>query len=272
MADVPREKLEQAWERARTRHPAVVLERDPFVEYLAAHDATSEALASASDDGLAELYLVAALHHRVPRASDAFETQYLARLPASLAKLRLSDADLDEVRQRVRLKLLIAGPAGSLGIERYAGRGRLGGLVHVTATREAVSLRRAERPTAPESSADVAAGLDPAAELLRGHAREAFHRAFAAAVRELPARDRTLLRMHLLRGVTLESLATMYAVHRATIVRWLASAREQVLSRTRALLRADLGLSAQELDSLMEAAQSRVDLTLERLFASDDGV
>lgn len=269
---VERERLEQAWERARARHPSVALDRDVFVQYLAAHEGTAGALASASDDGLAELYLVAALHHRVARAPEAFEAQYLARLPSSLAKLRLSDADLDEVKQRVRLKLLVAGTSTqTLGVECYAGRGRLGGLVHVTATREAVSLRRADRPSAAESSADVAADLDPAAELLRGHAREAFHRAFAAAVRELPARDRTLLRMHLLRGVTLESLATMYGVHRATVVRWLAAAREQVLSRTRALLRDDLGLSARELDSLMDAAQSRVDLTLERLFASDDG-
>jgi RNA polymerase sigma-70 factor, ECF subfamily len=64
-------------------------------------------------------------------------------------------------------------------------------------------------------------------------------------------RDRDLLRLHFLGGVTLEQLAQMYGVHRATVVRSLAAARQ-----------------ADELDEMFDLVASRVELSIERLLAS----
>jgi RNA polymerase sigma-70 factor (ECF subfamily) len=104
--------------------------------------------------------------------------------------------------------------------------------------------------------------------MLKGRARDAFREAFERGVMSLTARDRNLLRLHLLGGVTLEKLAAMYDVHRATIVRWLAAARAAVLEETRRGLGAELGLGASELESLMVAVQSRLDVSVERMLAS----
>ncbi|HZU81492.1 MAG TPA: sigma factor-like helix-turn-helix DNA-binding protein, partial [Polyangiaceae bacterium] len=112
---------------------------------------------------------------------------------------------------------------------------------------------------------------DAGLELARERYRDAFAPAFAAAVAGLERRDRTLLRLHLLGGVSLEQLAAVYGVHRATVVRWLAAARAQVLDATRANLIARLGVRADELESLMGLVQSRFDVSVERLFATQGG-
>jgi RNA polymerase sigma-70 factor (ECF subfamily) len=69
-------------------------------------------------------------------------------------------------------------------------------------------------------------------------------------------------------GMTLEQLAQMYGVHRATIVRWLAAAREAVFGATRAHVAETLHAPADELDEMFDLVQSRVELSVERLLAS----
>jgi RNA polymerase sigma-70 factor (ECF subfamily) len=88
------------------------------------------------------------------------------------------------------------------------------------------------------------------------------------AVGQLERRDRNLLRLHLLGGVTLEQLAQMYGVHRATVVRWLAAARSALFDATRAHVARSLGAPAEELDQMFDLVRSRVELSVERLLAS----
>jgi RNA polymerase sigma-70 factor (ECF subfamily) len=84
----------------------------------------------------------------------------------------------------------------------------------------------------------------------------------------MPRRDRNLLRLHFLGGVTLEQLAQMYGVHRATVVRWLAAAREAVLAATRDHVAHAIGAPASELDEMFSLVKSRVELSVERMLAS----
>ena len=56
----------------------------------------------------------------------------------------------------------------------------------------------------------------------------------------------------------------MYGVHRATVVRWLAHARERVLTATRESLRERLGARSDDIESLMGLAASRFDLNQRR--------
>lgn len=223
-------------------------------------------------DGAAELVLVAALRRGHSEAYKTFDQRYLAPLRSSLKGLRLSDAELDDVKQRTREKLLLPDASGALKVEAYAGQGRLGGLVKVVATREAISLRRRVAREVDLGEGALAEPLaeqwDPGIDLLKGKTREAFMRAFEAAVQDLTNRERTLLRLHLLAGVTLEKLAEMYGVHRATVVRWLAGARESVLAGTRKRMASALQVSGPELESLMQAIRQSLDVSVERLLAS----
>lgn len=211
-----------------------------------------------------------ALVARDPAALARFE-QMLTRLDRVLGTMKLDEATLDEVRQGVRTRLLVADEHGEVRITRYAGRGRLESLVHVTASRIAVDLLRArrQRTSGPEELERLADGdADPMLAAMKQQAGAHFRRAFAHAVDALDDRESALLKLHLLRGVSLERLAEMYSVHRATIVRWLADARARVLTGTRRELATQLG--AREVDEVLALLESRLDASVERLFRTRD--
>lgn len=186
--------------------------------------------------------------------------------------MRLPAATVDDVRSAVRDKLLLRDDAAGAAPPRivdYAGRGRLRGLVQVMATRLAIDRVRRDARDEPLPDGDRLAALhDVELSLIKAQYRGAFAAGFAAAVAELPRRDRNLLRLHLLGGMTLEQLAQMYNVHRATVVRWLAAARAAVHDGTRAHVAATLHAPADELDEMFDLVRSRVELSIDRLLAS----
>ena len=57
-----------------------------------------------------------------------------------------------------------------------------------------------------------------------------------------------------------------YGVHRATVVRWLAAAREALFAGTRARMRDRLRDT--EIDEVLDLIQSRLDVSVRRLLAS----
>ena len=217
---------------------------------------------AATAAGLAEIHLALACERGDPAAIAAFDRAYLDVVPVALAGMRLPAATIEDVRATVRDKLLAGGK-----LLAYAGQGRLRGLVQVTATRTAIDgIRRESREVALPTGM-VAPG-DVELSLIKAQYREAFVAGFATAVTQLAQRERNLMNLHFLGGVTLERLAQMYDVHRATVVRWIAAARETVLAGTRAHVAATLGAPAEELDEMFALVQSRVELSIERLLAS----
>lgn len=261
--------------------PGVRISREAFGAWLSTHQAGMELLASTDTDAdalrarVSELWLACAIGVGDGAGVRAFEERYIAPLGTTLARMRLGDAELDEVKQLVRAKLLVREANGAARVEEYAGQGRMAGLVQVVATREALSLlRRARRDEGAQDGAeemDLAGPMDPAMEGLKAKYRAAFRAAFAEAVSMLTPKERNLLRMHLLGGVTLEQLASVHGVHRASIVRWLKDARDSVLERTRAALGKTLGVRADELESLHALAESRLDASIERLLMTSGG-
>src|SRR5439155_26438752 len=123
----------------------------------------------------------------------------------------------------------------------YAGRGPLAGWVGIAAQRLALNLidkektetRARERAVADE----IGAELDPELQYIKDRYREAFERAFARAVDQLPARDRALLRLQIVGGLTLEQIGTMYSVNASTVSRWIAGVRSALLEDTQNVLR-----------------------------------
>jgi RNA polymerase sigma-70 factor (ECF subfamily) len=134
----------------------------------------------------------------------------------------------------------------------------------VVATREAGKTRRedmAELPVDDDALFDrLAPPNDPALSAIKRDGAIAFKTAFIAALGELERRERTALRLHLLDGLTIDDIAPLYEVHRATVARWISTAKQAVLARTRKRLMQDLRLGADEVDSLIRLVQSRIDL------------
>jgi RNA polymerase sigma-70 factor (ECF subfamily) len=219
--------------------------------------------------GIAEIHLALACARGDVAAIAAFDRAFLDVVPQAVASMKLPPATVDDVRSIVRDKLLVADGDRMPRVVDYAGRGRLRGLIQVTATRAAIDRIRIEDREAELPAGDrIAAAGDLELSLIKAQFRGAFASAFAAAVGDLSRRDRNLLRLHFLGGVTLEQLAQMYGVHRATIVRWLAAAREAVLDATRARVARDLGAPDDELDEMFDLVRSRVELGVDRLLAS----
>lgn len=206
-------------------------------------------------------------HHEAMARVDTLVHQSAA---SAAARTRLSTDETDELRQRVREKLLVADASGRPKILQYAGRAPLSAWIRVVAVREALTARRRTRP---ETDADPfetlaeagAVGHDPALDLLRARFDGPFRAAFERAVLSLEASERNVLRLHLLDGLSIDEIGGLFQVHRATAARWIARSREAIAQRTRAALVDSLQISATEVDSLIGVMLSRIDVSIARL-------
>ena len=102
----------------------------------------------------------------------------------------------------------------------------------------------------------------PELALLKAQYKVEFEAAIRTALAALGDRDRTILLMHLVDGVTLPRLALLQGVSRATVARWLASARDALHDGTREALRAHVKLSDSEYASLAGLVRSQLELSV----------
>lgn len=250
---------------ARLAWPTVELATDQFLAHLARHAPEGIALETALQQMHTEdLYLACACALGNRAAVLAFEQHCMTGLEATLSRYRASSDSVAEVKQRVRERALV-GAAGPPRIERFSGRGDLRSWVRVMAAREAINLLRdARRETAIDDDTLMDSLTTSDARLDHAKARyvHEFKQAFTAALRSLPARDQTLLRQHVIDGLTIDQLGTLYHVHRATAARNLERARQAVLAGTRERLATALRVRTGELDSILRLIRSRVEVTL----------
>lgn len=243
-------------ERAGRERFGALIGRDDLAAFVAGKELAPE--------HAAEIYLGAACALRVPAALAALESAYIARVPDILAAKRLPAHAVDEIRQTVRERLLADEPPY---LANAVGKGTLAGLVAVVASRCALDWLRTQR--AHEAVDDgLAASADQARDLDRARSASVLKVAFEAAVEDLDARDRTLLRLHLVDGLTIDDVARMYQIHRATAARQIEKAREQVAAATRRRLALVEGLSRDELADLHGLVASQLDLSLSRVLAT----
>jgi RNA polymerase sigma-70 factor (ECF subfamily) len=216
----------------------------------------------------ADLYLAIALAASEPAALRVFETTLVPQIDGALRRLRLPTGTADDVKQALRLELLVPRD-GAPKITDYAGRGALAGWLVVSATRKALKLVRKH---AREDSFDELlldhwpdATPDPKTKHLRttytAELKTAIRDAFAA----LETRQRNMLRQHILDDLTIDDLARLYRVHRATCARWLADARLELGRGTRKRLIATLGLPPDDVDSLLRFLDTDIELSLSRI-------
>ena len=219
-----------------------------------------------------ELALAHAAAAGDPASLRTFELRYFAPVRSALRGLGLADADVADVEQTVRMRLLVGTPDEPARIIGYAGLGKLGGLVRVALTREALSLLR-RRKTAGTTSEDWLDALaspddDPALLQLKAQHRAAFKAAFEAAVRQLEPREHALLRLHLVRRHSIDQVGAVYGVHRATAARWIEAARRRLRSLTNTILVERFALNGADLERVVELIESRIELSIDRLLAT----
>jgi RNA polymerase sigma-70 factor, ECF subfamily len=267
--------LGDAVRRARRAHPGIAVPVEDLLAHLAARVGDTRPLSEAVEALRADdLYLALGCARAVPAAIAVLEKKWLPGLRAEMA--RVAGADADEALQLVRQILLLPSRGGRPpAIGDYSGRADLRSWLKIIGVREAQRLAKKaprERRDPDEAMADaIAPADDPEVAYMRSSYRQQFARAFRHAVGTLDPRERTVLRQHLIDGLSIDGLASLYDVHRATAARWLARAREQVLQTTRAELRRQLGLSPSDLASAMRLIESRLDISFRTLLRSSRG-
>jgi RNA polymerase sigma-70 factor (ECF subfamily) len=269
-ADVDGATLEAALRtvlaQATAAWPGVALEPAGFVQYLAARlPDGADAVTALRALHTADLYLACGCARGEPAALAAFERHVAPAMAPALAAARVPAALLDELRQTLRVLLFVPGQHPP-GICNYAGRGPLARWVQIAAVRQARTLMRRRKthgePTAAAELDLLAGGPDPALAFLKQRDGAAVTAAVREALAALAPRERTVLRLHFVDGLNIGAIGALYRVHRATVARWIAQAREAVFQGTHRALGARLGLGARELDSLMDLVRSRMALTL----------
>jgi RNA polymerase sigma-70 factor len=94
--------------------------------------------------------------------------------------------------------------------------------------------------------------------------------ALEAASARLPARQRTILRLHYVDGLTVDQIGAIYGFHRATAARRIADARDDLLEATREELRGKLRISDSDFDSLVRLVRSQIEISLPSFLATPD--
>lgn len=261
-------ELAATWcEQGRAAFPELVVTPE---QLLAAYRARTTALGEVVDGP--ELVLAVACARGDAAAMRWFERQYAPRIAAALRRLPLSEDDRTEITQRVRVRLLVADGDRPARILEYAGAGRLGALVHVAATRLGLDLvrGRARFDDAADPAADPADpdAIDLADHLGKPGFRTDLKAAFEVAVQALERKERTLLRLSVIEGMSIDELGTMYRVHRATVARWLVAARERLTSLARDRFVELTGIDHDDLAKVGELVESQLSVSMERLLRS----
>jgi RNA polymerase sigma-70 factor, ECF subfamily len=217
---------------------------------------------------LADLHFACAIGHDLPGARDLFFRRYLAAIRGAIESIDRDPSFVDEVRQAVMERLLAAGGDKSRLLQ-YQGRASLEAWVVVTARREALGLLRADatrrRALARVVDEPLPFPLDPELAFLRERYREAFRAALSAAISGLSLRQRTVIRLQTVGGLTLARIGALLGVDESTVSRWAQGARRAILLETERELGLQLGLQVSELPSLVRLVSSQIDLSVARL-------
>lgn len=236
--------------------------RDRFADYL--RDRQS---GPGATDRIADLWLAFACLQGCDRAVQVLEREHIAKLSPHLAKMGLARDQIAEALQRIRCEVLLPTATQPPLLTRYQGRGTLAAFLRAVATRIAFRLMRDGRraPAVREADELDALGAAVGGEGSRQAYAEVFSRGLRTALTGLDPRDRTLLRQVFVDRLSIDGVAALHQVHRATAARGIQRAKDALRSATYEQVSAALGVAVGELDSVARWVQSQVELSLHRL-------
>ena len=257
-----------AWGRAVATWPRLALDEDRLARFVATRlvpgPEAADPVVTLAEAPMADLALADACLAGDERALAAFEAML-----SVVDEVRVGGAGRQhtvEVKQRLRVQLLMAEPGRPAGLASYAGRGPLRGWVRIVATRELLRLARpsAQAPIELEDLAAEDEAGDPALAELKATYRDQFAHALRDAISDLGAEDRLLLRQHLADRLGLDHLAALHGAPRSTVARWVERARAALLVTTQQRLSERLDVDPAEIASVIRLVHSRLDASVVR--------
>jgi RNA polymerase sigma-70 factor (ECF subfamily) len=220
------------------------------------------------DRHVADLYLAWACSLGDEKAMASLDPILRVEVTAAASRVDPSTTFVEEVVQLVRDKLLVRDGSAEPKIGEYAAKGPLRKWLRAAALRTAINHAgsRGREAAAVEGMTDQASNVedDPETAYMRARYRSEFKAAFREAFEALSEQDRNVLRLNTVKGESIDDIARVYRVHRATVARWIDRCRDQLFRETRRLLARRSNLRGEDLDSLIRFIRSEIDLSLHR--------
>jgi RNA polymerase sigma-70 factor (ECF subfamily) len=259
-------RLQSFWHEARAAWPDVTVDPVRFCDTLAEH---ADSIAALGRLRTKDLYLACGCLAGDAAALRAFDA-FIETVSGMLGKLAENATLLAEAKQHARQTVL---PRGALppALAAYNGHGDLGGWLRIILSREIIQhLKRAQRTAPlPDEAEQLADGEsdDPEMALLKKQYGQDFKEAFATAIRQLDDDDQRVLSYAIVRQMTIDEIARLERVHRATAARSVARARARLAQLTRDVLKQRLLIDSGQLESILRLVPSQVDVSVKRLLS-----
>lgn len=262
--------LRAALSSARSAYPEVTLDDEAFAAHLAERMAEAdEPLVAVQALHAGDLLLACACLRGDSLAQEQFDRRFRPVVAEAVGRMVAGESDfVEEVRQALREKLLVGARGGRPKLLDYAGKGPLGSWIRSAAVRTALNLKESGRRESPMEDALAAqlpeAADDPELRLLKSRCKKELKGAFQAALKELTDQERSVLRLNLVEGRSIDQIAERFRTHRSTAARWLTQAKERVMELTRQELRERLKWSDRDLRSVVALVRSQLELSIHR--------
>jgi RNA polymerase sigma-70 factor, ECF subfamily len=257
--------LASCYARGREAYPQVVLDEAVFGRHLA-RCATDAGAGSLADVPATDIYLACACAARVRGAATAFERKLGPVIRRAISRVLNTVDERQEAEQRVWHRLFVEDGQRPPRITQYLGNGPLENWVSVVSMRIAVSFVRAEsaeRRLRTKVIVDTAS-VDPERLLMKGELRRPFETAVTEALGRLSPRERMMLKLHVVSGMTLEAIGKSLGVTRQAMSKTFCRCRERILGEVEAALKERFKLSRHDFSSILRAVASQLDASLSR--------
>jgi RNA polymerase sigma-70 factor (ECF subfamily) len=260
--------VQSAVERCLAAWPMVSLDPGRFTAEL---ERRASGLEAKDRDALhvTDLYLAWACAEGDGAALAEFERHVMPKIHKTFDRLAPKGWQRSDAAQQLRTRLFVARPDAAASITTYSGRGSLVQWTRTVATRMLLDLKRRDEALVSINDALQsrlrAEGLNIERAAIGGEVVPLFKTALSKALAALSARERNLLKLHYVDGLSFEDLARLNRVHRSTVLRWLAAIREKCLDEVRLALKEKLQVDSRQLDSLLQFAKSELEVSLSPL-------
>jgi RNA polymerase sigma-70 factor (ECF subfamily) len=252
-------------EIARGAWPMVEIDVTKLAEFVAPRLAGADLVSALAAAPAADLAIASACSALEPSAQGAFES-LLVEVNAAGASTNATKDQVEEVKQLLRVQMLVPRDGKPPAIAGYRGKGSLRGWLRITATRELIRFKKKAGRMEPtlRGISKLGDDTDPVMDNLKAEYRAEFATALREAITDLTPEDRTLLRQQIADQMSIDEVGAAFGVHRATAARWLTRARGALVSATHKRLAQRLKLPVEEVDSVIRLVQAKLDASVVR--------
>lgn len=256
-------RLRESYVAGQQNYPSIGLTAVEYIGYLVPRLGS---VGRIEELALADLFLCAACAKGEHGAISAFEQTHFPPLTQSLRSHGVTEEDIQEVLQHLRTMLFVRAESGRTKLTEYSGRAKLISWLRVVAMNTLHNRRRSDvrRRSRTERSASSLVDAIPDLEIsiLKTWQRSQIERIIERSIRSLSVENRRLLRFHFVDLLSIDKLALLHGVHRATIARRIVRAMGELRDKVQRALMDELDLDVHEYESLLRFVRSQIELSL----------